>query len=88
MTLDFQGCFVQRQPWSLQQCPLKAITGGGIYITVNMSFYLLISNDWVSLNYRIDCDPDIFAVILNWLRHGQVKGTKYEVMFMLTEGNE
>ena len=53
-----------------------------------MSFYLLISNDWVSLNYRIDCDPDIFAVILNWLRHGQVKGTKYEVMFMLTEGNE
>jgi len=35
-------------------------------------FYLLISNEGVSLNYRIDCDPDIFAVILNWLRHGQV----------------
>lgn len=51
-------------------------------------FYLLTSNEGVSLYCRIDCDPDIFAVILNWLRHGQVKGTKYEVMFMLTGGNE
>ena len=24
-------------------------------------------------HYRIDCDPEIFSVILNWLRYGQVE---------------